>query len=319
MTSLNVPTIDINQLANDPEVISRVGTACADWGFFQVINHGIDPALRARFLHACQAFFHAPEELKRDVLRSADNPMGFFDEELTKNQQDWKQIFDYGADWRDPTADYLSRWPATMPDFEGILLAWFEACEGLSLRLLTAMATALNVDPEILLTSFSPHHTSFARLNYYPLCGNPMCDDPMRDDPQTDSNAGHLGIHPHTDSGALTVLLQDDVAALQVCRQGQWHTIEPAVDGLIINIGDMLQVWSNDHFTAPEHRVLASSQRERFSAPFFFNPANNTDCVPLTGTTPLYQPVNWGQFRQARAAGDYANIGEEIQISQFKH
>ena len=201
-----------------------------------------------------------------------------------------------------------------MPDFEGILLAWFEACEALSLRLLTAMATSLNVDPELLLTNFSPNHTSFARLNYYPLCGNPMCDDP-----QTDSNAGHLGIHPHTDSGALTVLLQDDVAALQVCRQGQWHTIEPAVDGLIINIGDMLQVWSNDQFTAPEHRVLASSQRERFSAPFFFNPANHTDCVPLTGTTPRYQPVNWGQFRQARAAGDYANLGEEIQISQFKH
>ena len=89
MTSLNVPTIDISQLASDPEVIGRVGMACADWGFFQVINHGIDPTLRGRFLHACQTFFHAPEELKRDVLRSVDNPMGFFDAELTKNQQDW--------------------------------------------------------------------------------------------------------------------------------------------------------------------------------------------------------------------------------------
>ena len=310
MTSLNIPTIDISGLANDPRVIKRVGDACADWGFFQVINHGINADLRHRFLDACQTFFHAPDSLKREVLRSADNPMGYFDEELTKNKRDWKQIFDYGADWRDPTAGYHSRWPAAMPGFEGILRDWFEACEDLSVRLMTAMAKSLEVAPSILLTSFTPTHTSFARLNYYPLCDHPQTDN-------TDN--GHLGIHPHTDSGALTVLLQDDVAALQVCRQGQWHTIEPATDGLIINIGDMLQVWSNDRFTAPEHRVLASSQRERFSAPFFFNPANQTDCMPLTGTPPLYRPVNWGQFRQARAEGDYANVGEEIQISQFRH
>jgi isopenicillin N synthase-like dioxygenase len=308
MTSFNIPTIDISRLADDPAVINSIGDACADWGFFQVINHGIDTELRDRFMDACQTFFHAPDDIKRGVLRSADNPMGFFDEELTKNQQDWKQIFDYGADWRDPTAAYHSRWPVAIPDFEGTLRAWFEACERLSLRLITAISRFLDIDSGLLLTSFTPSHTSFARLNYYPLC----------DHPRTDNNHGHLGIHPHTDSGALTVLLQDDVAALQVSRQGRWHTIEPAVDGLIINIGDMLQVWSNDRFTAPEHRVLASSQRERFSAPFFFNPANNTNCVPLTGSAAHYRPVNWGQFRQARADGDYANIGEEIQISQFR-
>jgi isopenicillin N synthase-like dioxygenase len=309
MVSLNIPTLDIGRLADDPHVIKSIGDACADWGFFQVVNHGIDPDLCRRFLDACQTFFHAPDSLKRAVLRSADNPMGYFDEELTKNQPDWKQIFDYGADWRDPSADYHSRWPAAMPSLEGILREWFEACEDLSVRLITAMAQSLKIAPDILLTSFTPTHTSFARINYYPLCERP----------QTDNSDGHLGIHPHTDSGALTVLLQDEVAALQVLRQGHWHTIEPAADGLIINIGDMLQVWSNDQFTAPQHRVLASSQRERFSAPFFFNPANNTDCVPLTGPAPLYRPVNWGQFRQARAAGDYANVGEEIQISQFRH
>jgi isopenicillin N synthase-like dioxygenase len=308
MESLTIPTIDISRLLDDPETINSIGKACADWGFFQVINHGVDPDLRRRFLAAGQFFFNASDDIKRSVLRSADNPMGFFDEELTKNKQDWKQIFDYGADWRDPAADYHSRWPVAMPDFKGILRAWFEACEALSIRLVMAIAKSLDVDPNILLKSFTPSHTSFARLNYYPLC----------DHPQTNSKEGHLGIHPHTDSGALTVLLQDEVAALQVCRLGRWHTIEPAADGLIINIGDMLQVWSNDRFIAPEHRVLASSQRERFSAPFFFNPANNTDCVPLTASEARYRPINWGQFRQARADGDYANIGEEIQISQFR-
>jgi len=310
---MNIPTIDISQLADDPEVIARIGDACAEWGFFQVVNHGIDTDQRRRFLQACQTFFHAPDNVKREVVRTADNPMGFFDEELTKNQQDWKQIFDYGADWRDPEANYHSRWPTAMPHFEAILHAWFEACEDLSFRLISAMAQSLEVDPQTLLASFRPTHTSFARLNFYPLCSDPRDAADL-----ADSQRGHLGIHPHTDSGALTVLLQDDVAALQVCRQGQWHTIVPAEDGLIINIGDMLQVWSNDRFVAPEHRVLASSQRERFSAPFFFNPANNTDCLPLTGAAPHYRAVNWGEFRQARAAGDYANIGEEIQISQFK-
>jgi len=69
--------------------------------------------------------------------------------------------------------------------------------------------------------------------------------------------------------------------------------------------------------------VLASSDSQRYSAPFFFNPSYETDYAPLPSVVrendpPRYRPINWGEFRAGRAAGDYADHGEEMQISQFR-
>ena len=90
----------------------------------------------------------------------------------------------------------------------------------------------------------------------------------------------------------------------------------------MINIGDMVQVWSNDRYQAALHRVTANSENARYSAPFFLNPAYHTDYAPLPSTIDerhpaRYRTINWGEFRGLRAAGDYADYGEEIQISHY--
>ena len=56
-------------------------------------------------------------------------------------------------------------------------------------------------------------------------------------------------------------------------NDGQWVGVEPVAGAMTINIGDMLQVWTNGRYAAPEHRVRANPAKERFSAPFFYNPA----------------------------------------------
>ena len=89
-----------------------------------------------------------------------------------------------------------------------------------------------------------------------------------------------------------------------------------------MNIGDIVQVWSNDRYTAALHRGLVSADAERFSAPFFFNPAYSTEYAPLPSTVdaqhpPRYRPINWGEFRARRAAGDYADHGEYHSISHY--
>ena len=91
----------------------------------------------------------------------------------------------------------------------------------------------------------------------------------------------------------------------------------------MVNLGDMLQVWSNDRYVAPEHRVVPNAERERWSAPYFFNPAYRTVCEPLpelvaAGDAAHYRGVHWGEFRRARADGDYTDLGEEIQITRFR-
>jgi isopenicillin N synthase-like dioxygenase len=109
---------------------------------------------------------------------------------------------------------------------------------------------------------------------------------------------------------------------LQVERNGQWNSVLADRGELIINVGDVVQVWSNDKYLAPIHRVLASSEFERFSAPFFLNPSFESYYAPLpaacTEESARYKPINWGAFRAGRAAGDYANYGEEIQIAHFR-
>ena len=200
----------------------------------------------------------------------------------------------------------------------GTMLAFMDACRALGHRLLAGISVNLGVPADDLATTFLTRDTSFLRLNYYPVC-----DDPAPADAQTVPESDHLGVNRHTDAGVLTLVLQDEQPGLQVYRDGAWHLIEPRSDALVTNIGDIVQVWSNDRYRAPLHRVIVSSEVPRYSAPLFFNPASTVDYAPLPSlcdenNPARYRPINWGEFRASRAAGDYADYGEEIQISQFR-
>ena len=102
---------------------------------------------------------------------------------------------------------------------------------------------------------------------------------------------GPFGISQHSDAGALTLLLQDEVTGLQVLRHERWCDVGPVPGTLTINIGDMLQVWSNDRYRAPLHRVRASGDRARFSAAYFLNPDYNTVVAPLATTVAAAAPA----------------------------
>ena len=126
------------------------------------------------------------------------------------------------------------------------------------------------------------------------------------------------GVLRHSDAGALTLLWQSDTAGLQVYRDGHWYLIPPIHDAFVINIGDMMQVWSNDLYTAPQHRVIAMDEVDRFSFPYFCNPSYQAVIAPLGAAEPHYRPINWGEFRRRRADGDFADYGSEIQIGDYR-
>jgi len=309
-----IPVIDIASL-HSTRTLESLDRACREWGFFQVTNHGIDQELTTKLFSAMHGFFILPLAEKRAISRSASNPWGFYDQELTKNALDWKQIYDYG-----PSDDDIIRpqWPQSPTGFRAAIQNYYRECESLSYEIISAISVNLGMPQEYLANYFRRNHTSFLRLNYYPLC--PV---PARPDGLSAASEGHLGINHHTDAGALTVLLQDQQPGLEVYRGGQWHLVEPRDDALVINIGDIVQVWSNDIYKASLHRVIASTNQPRFSVPFFFNPAYQTDYQPLPSTVDLYRPpkyrsINWGEFRSQRAAGDYADYGEEIQINHYR-
>ncbi len=307
-----LPRVNYQDLqSNDASAISSLDHACRDWGFFRLEQHGISAEKEAAFVSGVADFFAMPKTAKETLYRTEDNPWGYYDKELTKNRQDWKEIFDLGIDVAESGYNSRTPWPERLPAFKALMLDWFAECEAISLELLSAISKSLGQPRSKLTPYFSPLNTSFLRLNHYPTCHNPA--DPLEAYPES----GHLGISHHTDAGALTVLWQDQIPGLQVRHQENWITVAPEPGTLIINVGDLVQVWSNDRYQAPLHRVLANSRDERLSAAFFMNPAFSTDCEPLVDM-PRYRPVNWGQFRASRAAGDYANLGEEVQISHYR-
>jgi len=314
MKNDSIPVIDASRL-RDSASLHAIDQACRSWGFFQVVRHGIDRNVIENLKREMRAFFAQPLEVKRRVERSAVNPWGFYDRELTKNTRDWKQIFDCGSD-NDPKQ--RTPWPAGSPEFRRALMEFMGSCERLAFGLLGAISTNLGMSSHYLARGFQPAHTSFLRLNYYPVCSAPELPSGV----QT-PDRGHLGVNHHTDAGAMTILLQDDQPGLEVHREGRWHLVEPRSDALVINIGDIVQVWSNDRYRAALHRVRASSERERYSAPFFFNPAYDTSYAPLpttidAGSPARYRPIRWGDFRALRAAGDYQDCGEEVQIDHYR-
>lgn len=97
----DIPLIDISSVinnSNDPEavekVVREVGSACKDWGFFQVINHGVPLETRQKLETVSRKFFAQPLEEKRKARRDEVNACGYYDSELTKNVRDWKEVFD---------------------------------------------------------------------------------------------------------------------------------------------------------------------------------------------------------------------------------
>jgi isopenicillin N synthase-like dioxygenase len=263
------------------------------------------------------------------VRRHKDNVRGYFDSELTKNKLDWKEVFDYAGRKEDtPPEDSVftrlrhdeNQWPSdeVLPGFRATLTEYFDKVEHIARRLTQVFAVALGERSDFFDQFFHQQaggdskiadNTARVRLNYYPVAPEP--DETM-------------GLHYHTDTGAVTVLLQDDqVASLQVFhREAQQWTFVPPIKGTyVINIGDMVQVWSNDKFVAPLHRVLASGKAERYSAPFFYNPSYSADVQPIVvreGETPHYHPINWGDYRAKREAGNDADLGVEVQIAHYR-
>ena len=313
MRTESLPVIDIGDLER-AATRHAIDEACRDWGFFQIVGHGIEERTTAALRRAMRAFFALPITAKHAIMRTAENPWGFYDRELTKHTRDWKQIYDYGpADGR----AIVPQLPRELPEFATAIEDFYSACDAVALRLLDVLATNLGMPHGALAPCFRPDHTSFLRLNYYP-----RCPTPERPPGVSTASVGHLGVNAHTDAGALTLLLQDEQPGLEVLHHDQWHLVEPRGDALVVNIGDIVQVWSNDRYTAALHRGLVSAEAERFSAPFFFNPAYSTQYAPLPSTVdarhpPRYRPIHWGEFRARRAAGDYADRGDYHSISHY--
>ena len=307
MSGIRIPTIDLR----DPDRKCLI-EACRHWGIFQLAGHAVPAASIAELRKASQRLFALSTAEKQTIVRSRDNPWGYFDHELTKNVPDWKEIFDVGPAY----GTSIPQWPIELPDFRQALETYTAEVHALALQVLGLIVDGLGMHGNEIIKAFD-NHTSFLRLNHYP-----RCPDPADPDSPTVPISGRLGIGHHTDAGALTILDQADVPGLQVLHDGVWHLVPPEPGTFTINIGDVVQVWSNDDYPAPLHRVIANQRLERYSTAYFLNPPADFTYAPaqtaIVQSSPRYRPILWNEFRERRAAGDFGNYGQEVQISDYR-
>ncbi|TVU25904.1 hypothetical protein EJB05_28424 [Eragrostis curvula] len=293
ISSCIIPTIDLAG-ARRQELVTQVKSAADTVGFFQVVNHQVPQPLMSEMLEALRTFHEQPAEVKRPYytrdMRSRVRYHSNFD------------LFSSpAATWRDTI--YMEMAPiAPAPEeiplpCREVALEYTRQVQRLGGVLLELMSEALGLHPEYLEHDAGCLDGISVVGHYYPPCPEPHLT---------------LGTTRHSDPSFFTVLLQDGIGGLQVVHGGRWVDVPPVPGALVVNIGDFLQLMSNDRFKSVEHRVLAmGSGLPRVSMACFFRPRGEA------ASTRVYGPINMGDTTSPPSPPRYRSITAEDFINHY--
>ncbi|KAG8377585.1 hypothetical protein BUALT_Bualt08G0048400 [Buddleja alternifolia] len=232
-SELSIPVIDLECLNDDAdihnrsEIIDNIKEACREWGFFQIVNHGIPLSITNKALEGVRQFHEQENEVKKQYY-SRD-----FKKKVLYNSN-FDLYNSASANWRDTLNMIMA--PETLEPEElpevcrDIMMEYSKQVKKVGLYLFELLSEALGLNPNHLKDMDSAEGL-FATGHYYPACPEPDLT---------------LGISNHTDSGFLTILLQDQIGGLQLI--------------------------TNAKFKSVYHRVRAKSVGPRISLAFFFTP-----------------------------------------------
>ena len=238
------------------------------------------------------SFFSAGEDARSRTLRNKYDPArpnvyrGHFPVDLAGDLL--LEGFDIGPDIADPPRAGDGADPLTeptprpgLPGWDGAVATYYRALEDLGLALTRAIFAGLGARPDLANRWFA-NGISSLRLLHYPEHPAEHFHEERRIT-MRDGITRYLMTGAHTDSGFVTLLWQDDTGGLQAqTPDGTWLDVPPATGGLVVNFGQMLGDWSGSRIKATPHRVLGGTA-QRFSVPFFFEPAVDARITPLTG------------------------------------
>ncbi|MFM8528426.1 MAG: isopenicillin N synthase family dioxygenase [Ilumatobacteraceae bacterium] len=309
-----VPIVDVSRPSSTS--LAALDAACRDHGFFLLEGHGLDDLIEHTWSETVR-FFAADRSLKASVVRDAENPLGWFDRELTKRKRDHKEVFDF-VDPARPVSDSRNRWPLGIDGFRETMTDLFDGLSDLTTRTLAIVHEALGLGSESRDIVTFDRRGSSVRLNHYPV-GDPVPE--AERDGLADLGATALGYH--TDPGTLTLLLQDDTGGLQTeSLHHGWIDVPPRPGTIVVNLGDCMQAWTNDRYRAAVHRVVPMTRRSRYSIPYFANPPREATVAPvaeLSADGPRSRPFSWREFMAARAYDNFTDLGvDDTQVTDFR-
>ncbi|SED21541.1 Isopenicillin N synthase [Amycolatopsis tolypomycina] len=293
----------------------RIGRVCETSGFFVVTGHGVPDAAVAELMAGVSSFFALPVAVKHELLSHPRDPLmrGYgragslaASNGVTKRAgvlPDLSQTYTVnrlgepeGAALLPPGTSPLVGLPNRWPDIRGFSAAfrgYYAEMERLAADLMRLFAIALDLE-EHWFDDKTDKHMSNLVANYYP----PQLVPPV---------PGQTRKGEHSDWGSLTILHRDEAAGgLQVLGRGKkWLDVPSVAGGLVINIGDLMETWTNGKWVSTVHRVVNPPRdkalTERYSIAFFHQPNFDAliECIPTCtdgANPPRYPAVRSGPY-----------------------
>jgi len=227
------PVIDLHESRGDrrDEVVKQIREACIEWGGFQIVNHGVSPALMERTRQVAKEFFALPVEEKWKYSASTPTTTVDLFHGYGTKEFGTKGALDRGDQLRHRTwplsAREYGQWPTNPSSFRETEEEYVQEQDKLYKHLMELISESLGLKPSYLHDLFGEDYQQTFLVNHYPPSpeGTPM-----------------VSLQKHSDFCGLTILMQD-LAGLQFKKDGEWVWAEPIADACVVNLGDQIEVW----------------------------------------------------------------------------
>jgi len=316
-----LPVVDISGLySQNPrergEAARELGAAARGSGFCYITGHGVPTEVVRGVLRQARTFFALPVEDKmRLYIGYSKNHRGYVpegEEVFSGGTKDRKEAFDLGLDL--PADDAVvssgtpmlgsNAWPA-MPGFREEVSAYYDAVFNLGNTLFRGFALALGLE-ETFFTRFITKPPSQLRLIHYPYNADAV---------------DAVGIGAHTDYECFTILLPTAPGLEVMNGAGEWIDAPPLDGAFIVNVGDLMEAWTNGELVATSHRVRRVRE-ERYSCAMFCTCDYQTVVEPLPAFVgparpPRYQPQLAGAHLFAQTAQSFSYLKRRLETGDL--
>ncbi|XAR65120.1 Flavanone 3-dioxygenase [Bertholletia excelsa] len=287
----SIPIIDMDE--NEKVLVQKVSDACEEYGFFQIVNHGVPEELCQRMLAAVDEFFQLPPEerahlFSNDMSKALKVGNYHLKVDGERKVTMWSEMLRHP--WH-PHEDFTHLLPENPPQYREVMAEYAKEIGALTSRLLSLISQGLGLDKGCLESKIGENPITDVQANYYPPCPDPELT---------------LGHNVHTDLPALNVLRQSEgVVGLQVIKDGKWVSASPVPNAFVVNVGDQIQVLSNGRYKSVHHRAVTNKNMTRISLSMFYGPNKDTLLGPIEDLIDDEHPPMYRSYRYAEMIEEF--------------
>lgn len=297
----DIPLIDLSDFdtaEGRARIAGEIRAACTSIGFFLVTGHGIAQSVMDGVFTTAARYFTLPLEERRTHSNGYKRGFVWLEGRTTES-------YEMGFDLPESDPDVQERlflhgpnvWPDEQPWFREGIEPFNQGILALGEKLQRLFAISLGID-ESFFVDLCRRPTLHARLLHYLVQSE-------------EARVRDLAVPEHSDLGMFTILMQDPNGGLEIQRRdGSWIRT-PKIDGsFVVNVGDMMEIWTNELYVSTAHRVIGLKGTDRQSAATFFAPSYHTsvECIEsclAPGEAPKYPPLMVGEYLSTSLARLY--------------